>query len=346
MVDGLPASRVNASRRGRPVARRDATTSTAAPRCTSRRPWSTAIASTHSRPKATIVDSRVQLDADARAYGAHATAKGEIVAAAERPRAGGRAGRARSPASTCASCRGAWACRRWRRRPVGSYRARLDERGPSGELVFDASTVEGASIDAGTRVSGTLYGSRPTFTAKGGIRDVDPHRFGTRAAAAGPDRGAPARPDRRHLRRRGQRPHVPTLELAGAARRAARRRRRRRGARRGRRRPPDARRLGRHARARRSPTSIRALPPTARRSPAPSADRIDAAMATPSITAFSLPDTTGRVSLTLAARRGSATHAIDRGDAAGVAGWRRPRRRVARRRRPARRRDREGARSP
>ena len=38
--------------------------------------------------------------------------------------------------------------------------------------------MEGASIDAGMRVSGTLYGSQPTFNAQGGIRGVDPHRFG------------------------------------------------------------------------------------------------------------------------------------------------------------------------
>ena len=69
---------------------------------------------------------------------------------------------------------------------------------------------------------------------------------------------------------------------------------------------------------------------------------IDAAMATPSITTFSLPDTTGRVAADAraVARRRSDHRSRD---AAGDARGRRPRRRVARRRRPARRRDGEGA---
>ena len=107
--------------------------------------------------KATIVDSRVRLDADARAYGARATAKGEIVAPINGRRASGElAGRiAGLDLRKLPRRLGVPALAT---RAGGRYRARLDDRGPSGELVFDASTVEGASIDAGTRVSGTLYG--------------------------------------------------------------------------------------------------------------------------------------------------------------------------------------------
>ena len=159
-----------------------------------------------------------------------------------------------------------------------------------------------------------------------------------RAAAAGPDRGAAARPRStppstspaaaRRCRRSSSRGAlgVPHAAIVGGD-----------GARRGRRRPPDARRARRHAhgvvhqprsRPRRRPAAAR---------PAPSADRIDAAMATPSITAFSLPDTTGRVQLTLQPSRVGDQHDRSR-RAAGDARRRRPRRRVARRRRPARRR--------
>ena len=260
--------------------------------------------------KATIVDSRVRLDANARAYGARATAKGDIVAPINGRRASGElagqiAGldlrklprRLGVPALAT--------------RAGGRYRARLDDRGPSGELVFDASTVEGASIDAGTRVSGTLYGSQPTFTAKGGIRGVDPHHFGSVLRL-------PALTDAR-LRGRidatfdvaGRGKTLQTLELQG-----------RLGV-------PQAAIVGgevrdavadvRLARGALEGTLTAAF---ANIDPGLAADRppfagavsgsIDAAMATPSITTFSLPDTTGRVGLTLEPSRvGDQT--IDRG---------------------------------
>ena len=254
------------------------------------------------------------------------------------PRASWPAG---SPASTCAGCRAVWACRRLATRAGGRYRARLDDRGPSGELVFDASTVEGASIDAGTRVSGTLYGSRPTFTATGGIRGVDPHRFGRVLRL-------PALTEAR-LRGRidatfdvaGSGKTLQTLELQG-----------RLGV-------PHATIVGGEVRDAVADVRLTrgALEGTLTAAftnidPGLAADRpplagavsgsIDAAMATPSITTFSLPDTTGRVALTLEPSRVGDQTDRSRG-AAGHARRRRPRRRVARRRRPARRRDGEGA---
>ncbi len=255
--------------------------------------------------KATIVDSRVQLDASARAYGAQATAKGEVVAPLNGRRAAGElAGRIagldlrklprRLGVPALATKAG------------GSYRARLDDRGPSGELTFDASTVEGATIDAGTRVSGTLYGSRPTFTAKGGIRDVDPHRFGAALRL-------PALTEAR-LRGRidatfdlaGSGRTVPTLEVAGQV-----------GV-------PHAAVVGGEIRDAVADVRLTrgALDGTLRASftnldPGLAADRpalagavsgsIDAAMATPSITAFSLPDDHRPRPVDARRRRGSAS---------------------------------------
>jgi autotransporter translocation and assembly factor TamB len=127
--------------------------------------------------RATFAQSRMHVDGQAHAYGARATAAGDIVPPLNGRRASG------TLTGTIADVD----LRRLPRslkvpvlatRAGGRYEARLDDRGPSGTLVFDRSTVEGATIDAGTRVSGTLYGDRPTFTAQGGVRDVDPQRFG------------------------------------------------------------------------------------------------------------------------------------------------------------------------
>ncbi|MEO5823448.1 MAG: translocation/assembly module TamB domain-containing protein, partial [Vicinamibacteraceae bacterium] len=259
---------------------------------------------------AIITDSRVKLDADARAYGAHATAKGNIVPPLNGRKASGEL------AGTIAGLD----LRKLPRRlgvPAistqagGRYRAALDGRGPSGELVFDASKVEGASIDAGTRVSGTLYGSRPTFTAKGGMRDVDPHRFGTVL-------NLPALTEAR-LRGRidatfdlaGSGKTVPTLEVAGRI-----------GV-------PHAAIVGGEVRDAVADVRLTrgALDGTLTASfsnidPGLAADRpplagavsgsIDAAMATPSITAFSLPAATGRVRLELQPSR-VGEHTVDRG---------------------------------
>jgi autotransporter translocation and assembly factor TamB len=260
--------------------------------------------------KATIVDSRVRLDADARAYGAHVTANGDVVAPLNgRKAAGELTGRIdgvdlrKLPRTLGAPALAT--------RAGGRYRARLDGRGPSGELVFDASTVEGASIDAGTRVSGTLYGSRPTFALAGGIRDVDPHRFGTALRL-------PALTEAR-LRGRidatfdvtGSGKTVPTLEVAGRV-----------GV-------PRAALVGGEIRDAVADVRLTrgALDGTLAASftnidPGLAADRpplagavsgsIEAALATPSITAFALPDSTGRVQLTLLPSR-VGDHVIDRG---------------------------------
>ncbi len=260
--------------------------------------------------RATIVDSRVRLDADARAYGARATATGEIVAPINGRTATGEltgtiAGvdLRKLPRSLGVPA--------LETRVGGRYRARLEERGPSGELVFDASTVEGASIDAGTRVSGTLHGSRPTFALAGGVRDVDPHRFGTALRL-------PALTEAR-LRGRidatfdvaGSGRSLPTLEVAG-----------RLGV-------PHAALVGGEIRDVVADVRLTrgALDGTlagsfANIDPAIAADRpalagavsgsIDAAVATPSITAFALPETTGRVQLTLLPSR-VGEHRIDRG---------------------------------
>ena len=290
--------------------------------------------------KATIVDSRVRLDADARAYGTRATAKGEIVAPINGRRVSGElAGRIagldlrRLPRRLGVPALAT--------RAGGRYRARLDDRGPSGELVFDASTVEGASIDAGTRVSGTLYGARPTFTATGGIRGVDPHRFGRVLRL-------PALTEAR-LRGRidatfdvaGSGKTLQTLELQG-----------RLGV-------PHATIVGGEVRD--AVADIRltrgALDGTLTAAftnidPGLAADRpplagavsgsIDAAMATPSITDVLAAghDRPRRADAGAVARRRSDHR--PRG-AAGDARRRRPRCRVARRHRPARRRDGEGA---
>ncbi len=259
---------------------------------------------------ATIVDSRLRLDAAARAYGARATAKGDVVVPINGRQASGElTGHIASldlrklprqlgvPALAT--------------RAGGTYRAKLDDRGPSGELVFDASTVEGASIDAGTRVSGTLYGSRPTFTAKGGVRGVDPHRFGTvlRLPALTEDR----------LRGRldatfdvaGSGKTLATLDLQGRV-----------GL-------PRAAivggtvtdavadvRLTRGALDGTLTGSFTNLDPglAANRPPLAGAvsGAIDLAMATPSVTAFSVPDTTGRVQLTLQPSR-VGDHTVDCG---------------------------------
>ena len=260
--------------------------------------------------KATIADWRIQLDADARAYGAHATAKGQVVPPFNGHRsAGDLAGRIsdldlrklprRLGVPALAT------------RAGGRYQARLDDRGPSGELVFDASTVEGAAIDAGTRVSGTLYGDRPTFTAKGGVRDVDPHRFGQVLRL-------PALTEAR-LRGRidatfdvsGSGRTVPTLELTGKL-----------GV-------PHAAIVGGEVRDAVADVRLTrgALQGTltgafTNLDPGLAADRpplagavsgsIDAAFATPSVTTFSLPATTGRVRLALEPSR-VGDQAIDRG---------------------------------
>ncbi len=259
---------------------------------------------------ATIVDSRLQLAADARAYGAHATATGRVVAPLNGRRAAGELAGRITDLDLCKLPRriGAPALAT---RAGGRYQARLDDRGPSGELVFDASTVEGASIDAGTRVSGTLYGDRPTFTAAGGVRNVDPHRFGQVLRI----------PALTEARLRGQvdatfdvagsGTTVPTLELAGTL-----------GV-------PHAAivggdvrdavadvRLTRGALAGTLIASFSNLDPglAADRPPLAGAvsGSIDAAIATPSITTFSLPDTTGRVRLALEPSR-VGEQAIDRG---------------------------------
>ena len=269
VVETLPASRVNATAdvdlvvdAGNDIDGRAA--------LQWRRPSSTATAS-RLEAKATVVDSRVRLDAEARAHGTRATAKGEIVAPINGRRVSGElaghiAGldlrklprRLGVPALTT--------------RAGGRYRARLDDRGPSGELVFDASTVEGASIDAGTRVSGTLYGSQPAFTATGGVRGVDPHRFGRVLRL-------PALTDER-LRGRidatfdvaGRGKTLQTLELKGGS---AYRTRRSSAVRCVTRWPTSASPAARsRARSRRrSPTSIPAWRRTGRRSPARSAGR-------------------------------------------------------------------------
>ena len=260
---------------------------------------------------ATIVDSRVRLDADARAYGAHATAKGDVVAPINgRTASGELAGKiAGLDLRKLPRTLGVPALAT---RVGGSYRAKLEKRGPSGELVFDASTVEGATIDAGTRVSGTLFGKRPTFAGKGGVRAVDPHRFGTVLRL-------PALTEAR-LRGRidatfdvaGSGTTVPTLELQGRI-----------GL-------PHAAIVGGDIRDAVADITLNrgALNGTLTASfvnldPGIAADRpplagavtgsIDAALATPSISAFSLPDTTGRVRLTLEPSR-IGQHMIDRGD--------------------------------
>ena len=260
--------------------------------------------------RATIVDSRVQLDADARAYGTHATAKGTVVAPLDGRRASGElAGRIagldlrklprRLGVPALATHVG------------GRYRARLDERGPSGEVVFDASTVEGASIDAGTRVSGTLYGSQPTFTASGGVRDVDPQRFGRvfRLPALTEDRLRGRIDATFDVAGRGK--TLETLELQGKV-----------GV-------PHAAVVGGEVRDAVADVRLTrgALDGTLTASftnidPGLAADRpplagavtgaIDAALTTPSITAFSLPDATGRIRLTLEPSR-VGEQAIDRG---------------------------------
>jgi autotransporter translocation and assembly factor TamB len=47
-----------------------------------------------------------------------------------------------------------------------------------GSLTFDRSTIEGASITAGTHAQATLEGARVAFAARGGVREVDPQRLG------------------------------------------------------------------------------------------------------------------------------------------------------------------------
>lgn len=131
--------------------------------------------------RATITDSRVHVDASASAYGARATATGVIVPPRDR-------------GTVTGELEGRIARLDLRRLPRGlgvpalatdasaSYEVRLEARGPSGALVFDPSTVEGARIAAGTRVSGTLHGDRPTFTARGAIGGVEPQRVGAALA--------------------------------------------------------------------------------------------------------------------------------------------------------------------
>ena len=127
--------------------------------------------------RATITKSRMKVDAAADAYGAHATAVGDVV-----PPLKGR--------TLTAHLEGRIAGLDLRRLPrtldvprlatqvAASYDVALDGRGPSGTLVFDPSTIEGSTVDAGTRVSGTLYARQPpTFAAVGGLRGVDPQRF-------------------------------------------------------------------------------------------------------------------------------------------------------------------------
>jgi autotransporter translocation and assembly factor TamB len=120
---------------------------------------------------------RARVDARASAYGARATAAGTIVVPGEgRALAGTLDGRVanldlrRLPRTLGVPALAT--------QVAGRYHAALDRRGPSGEVVFDTSTIEGATIVAGTRVSGALYGDRPSFAAAGEVRDLDLPRLG------------------------------------------------------------------------------------------------------------------------------------------------------------------------
>jgi autotransporter translocation and assembly factor TamB len=127
--------------------------------------------------RATLDGERARVDGTLTAYGARATAKGSIV-----PPMNGQAlavdleGRAsgvdlrRLPRSLGAP---ALATR------IGArYEVDVAGRRSEGALTFDESTVEGATIAAGTQARAALEGDRLTFSARGALRDVDPKRLG------------------------------------------------------------------------------------------------------------------------------------------------------------------------
>ncbi len=254
------------------------------------------------------------------------------------PRASWPAG---SPASTCASCRAVSACRRWRR-------ARADAIAPGWTIAAPAASWCSTRRRWRARPSTPGRASAARSTARS-------RRSPRRAASAASTRTASARvlrlPALTEARLRGRidatfdvagsGKTLQTLELQG-----------RLGV-------PHAAIVGGEVRDAVADVRLTrgALEGTLTAAftnidPGLAADRpplagavsgsIDAAMATPSITTFSLPDTTGRVAADAraVARRRSAHRSRH---AAGHARRRRPRRRVARRRRPARRRDGEGA---
>ena len=261
--------------------------------------------------RATIVDSRMSVDAMADAYGTHATAAGVVV-----PPINGRAlsgrleGRVagldlrRLPREAKAPA--------LETRVAGSYDVALDARGPSGTIVFDPSTVEGATIDGGTRVSGTLYGDRPTFVAVGGIRGVDPQRFARvlrqpalaadprlagRVAATFDVQGSGR--TLRTLEATG-RVGVPQATLVGGEVRDV---------------LVDARFTRGAAEGTVTAAFTNLDPGLAAQRPALAGavtGTLDGAFATPDVAAITLPDATGRAQLTLASSR-IGEHQIDRG---------------------------------
>jgi translocation and assembly module TamB len=261
--------------------------------------------------RATIRKSRMSVDAVADAYGAHATAAGDVVAPLKgRALTGHLEGRIagldlrRLPRALDVP--------RLDTRVAASYDVALEARGPSGTIVFDPSTIEGATIDAGTRVSGTLYGQEPTFAATGAVRGVDPQRV-ARALRQ------PALADDPRLRGRvdltvdaqGRGRTLKTLELTGKV-----------GVPEGTIAGGEIRDVVLDARLTRGAAEGTLTATFAQLDPAVAAGRpdlagavtgtLDGAFAVPDVTAIALPAASGRAQLTLAPSRiGEQT--IDRG---------------------------------
>ncbi|HXW07164.1 MAG TPA: translocation/assembly module TamB domain-containing protein [Vicinamibacterales bacterium] len=131
------------------------------------------------RAEGSFQAGRLRLHAAASAYGGSATATGALrLPAGERPLAFDLRGRAdRVNLETLPRTTGAPALAT--NLSVTEYEIKGEGRAISGRVVLDQSTVEGATIEQGTIASFTSKGAGDvTYTARGGVADLDLRRLG------------------------------------------------------------------------------------------------------------------------------------------------------------------------
>jgi translocation and assembly module TamB len=127
--------------------------------------------------RATLDKGRARIEGSAAAYGARATTRGTVDA----PIGGKRLAvdlEGRIAGLDVRRLPRAIGAPRLATRLGARYRVALAGAKTNGEAVFDRSTIEGATIAAGTRIHGTMDGDRIAYGAAGSLQNVDPQRLG------------------------------------------------------------------------------------------------------------------------------------------------------------------------